>query len=136
MANLIGSAHCRGCVAWTAMGRDAPLRKRFAPTSSKCPSTFPAPRRGLSTGLMAVNEEGDRGTEQRELADAVDKDFWEGSNWELLGKAASITIPTLVVMALLVGIFAAKFYNSGANTFLEMPKGPDDTAKLYQRAPE
>lgn len=60
----------------------------------------------------------------------------QGSNWELLGKAASITIPTLVVMALLVGIFAAKFYNSGANTFLEMPKGPDDTAKLYQRAPE
>ncbi len=54
----------------------------------------------------------------------------QGEGWELFGKAASYLLPVLVVVAVGVGLFAAQTYNQDADVFLEVPKSPDDTAKL------
>ena len=75
---------------------------------------------------LAASDDGDKPP-----AADVENDFWEGEQWEGFGNVASVTIPTLVVLALGVGFIAAQTYEDGATVFLENARGPEDTARLY-----
>jgi len=55
----------------------------------------------------------------------------QGEQWEQLGQLSSVTIPILVVLGALVGLFAAQTYNQDASVFLDSPKSSEDSARLY-----
>lgn len=79
------------------------------------------------------NEQDDQSfLEERSSGEAeVGRDFWEGEQWEQLGQISSVTIPILVVLGALVGLFAAQTYNQDASVFLDSPKSSEDSARLY-----
>ena len=55
----------------------------------------------------------------------------QGEQLEQLGQLSSVTIPMLVVLGALVGLFAAQTYNQDASVFLDSPKSSEDSARLY-----
>lgn len=50
----------------------------------------------------------------------------------MLGEISSFALPVFVVLAVLVGVFAAQTYNQDADVFLDSPKSDIDSAKLYK----
>lgn len=56
----------------------------------------------------------------------------QGEKWNFLGEISSIALPIFVLLAVLVGVFAAQTYNQDADVFLESPKSDIDSAKLYK----
>ena len=55
-------------------------------------------------------------------------DFFQGDNWEWLGSAAAVAVPALVLAAVAVGAFAARTYDSGADSVLLPASGEDRPA--------
>ena len=55
-------------------------------------------------------------------------DFFQGESWEWLGSAAAVAVPALVLAAVAVGAFAAKTYDSGADSVLLPASGEDRPA--------
>ncbi|KAA6418147.1 MAG: hypothetical protein FRX49_11910 [Trebouxia sp. A1-2] len=92
----------------------------------------------LSQDLQALGKKettvfGDLVDDDAQLQDIPEpgqQDFWEGEKWEWLGKLSFVLVPLLVLLAVLVGAFAAKTYDSGASTFLAPPSPEDATVKL------
>lgn len=68
---------------------------------------------------------------QEQPREPVERDFFEGEGWEIFGKIVSYSVPVMLVLAVIVGAFAAGTYNEGATVFLDTPKNPDDTAKFF-----
>ena len=52
-------------------------------------------------------------------------DFFQGDKWEWLGSAAAVAVPALVLAAVAVGAFAARTYDSGADSVL-LPASAED----------
>lgn len=78
--------------------------------------------------------------EKREMPQGIDFEFentneipepdlWEGEQWEVVGNIAKVLIPVLLVGAGVVGVFAAKTYNEGADSYLVSP-APDRPAQI------
>ena len=57
-------------------------------------------------------------------------DFFEGDQWNWLGSASSIIVPVLIVAAIAVGVFAAKTYDTGADSVLQPAQGEDRPALI------
>lgn len=63
-------------------------------------------------------------------ADVPSSDPWEGEQFEVVGKLASLAIPIIAAAAVGIGLFATSTYNEGATVFLDAPKSQQDSAKL------
>lgn len=72
----------------------------------------------------------------QDIPEPGQQDFWEGEKWEWLGKLSFVLVPLLMLLAVLVGAFAAKTYDSGASTFLAPPSPEDATVKLIPGRPD
>lgn len=59
------------------------------------------------------------------LPEPESDDFFQGDGWEWLGSAAAVAVPALVLAAVAVGAFAAKTYDSGADSVL-LPSSAED----------
>ena len=55
-------------------------------------------------------------------------DFFQGDHWEWLGSAAAVAVPALVLAAVAVGAYAARTYDSGADSVLLPASGEDRPA--------
>ncbi|CAL8465563.1 g5099 [Coccomyxa elongata] len=47
------------------------------------------------------------------------KDFWEGEQWELVGKLFIAFVPLLIAFGVGVGVFAAATYNEGVDAYVK-----------------
>ena len=59
------------------------------------------------------------------LPEPESDDFFQGDKWEWLGSAAAVAVPALVLAAVAVGAFAARTYDSGADSVL-LPASAED----------
>ena len=62
------------------------------------------------------------------LPEPESDDFFQGDSWEWLGSAAAVAVPVLLLAAVAVGAFAAKTYDSGADSVLLPASGEDRPA--------
>jgi len=61
-------------------------------------------------------------------------DFWEGAQFEVIGKTAGFAIPVIVVLLVLVGFFAASSYDGGATSVMRPATSPEDTGSIVPAA--
>lgn len=47
------------------------------------------------------------------------KDFWEGAQWELVGKLFIAFVPLLIAFGVGVGVFSAVTYNNGVDAYVK-----------------
>ncbi|EIE22972.1 hypothetical protein COCSUDRAFT_63365 [Coccomyxa subellipsoidea C-169] len=62
------------------------------------------------------------------------KDFWEGEQWEFVGKLAITFVPLLIAAGVGVGIFAAATYNEGVEGFVK-PASESAPAEIVPAQP-
>lgn len=64
------------------------------------------------------------------LPEPAEKDFWEGSRFDVIGKTAGFAVPVLIVLGVLIGLFAASGYNGGATRVVQPPTSAEDNARI------
>ncbi|BDA49909.1 hypothetical protein COCOBI_15-0370 [Coccomyxa sp. Obi] len=62
------------------------------------------------------------------------KDFWEGEQWELVGKLFIALVPLLIAFGVGVGVFAAATYNEGVDAYVK-PASETAPAELVPAQP-
>lgn len=59
-----------------------------------------------------------------------ERDFWEGEQFEMVGKVFYYFVPILAALGLVVGAVASQTYNTGADVFIKSATSDDSSALL------
>ncbi|DBA82908.1 TPA: hypothetical protein ACH3X1_006698 [Trebouxia sp. C0004] len=95
-----------------------PLQKHVFPCSQALPHGRVIKAAAEKRETTVFGDLVDDDAQLQDIPEPGQQDFWEGEKWEWLGKLSFVLVPLLVLLAVLVGAFAAKTYDSGASTFL------------------